>query len=293
MAGNVDSTPPSPVTTGTSQGSDVTPTGDHNGTPVTSLGNPDRKLDGLTPNQTSQASMDDRDVSIPSSPPNKQIPSSKQDKPESAKEKNDRELEEARKARENSTLEELEAEQDKLLEEAGEKFEKVEQHTVLGKALAALKDPENAPKDVKVTIQLPGESKPITLVPPDKKALKGRNVEELTALATKLLTQFNNEEMAGFNAGEFNQRLGMIREMLEDVGKKISEKGKGGNDWQKRFEELQQRQAVIVVRERLPGEEDDFKRARVTVTGEKPEKPEPVQNDQPPWLADDVEQEDK
>ena len=302
MSGNLGSIPPSgavqpPVTNNTDTRNTVTPNGEHKGTPVSSLQDVNRELDSLKPDQTLDTSVHKRKTSVPSIQPEKQIPTKNKDKPETPQEKHDRELEEAREARENSSLEDLEAEQEKLLEEAGEKFEKVEQHTVLGKALAALKDPANAPRDVKVTLQLPGEAKPVSLVPPDNKALAGRNVEELTALATKLLTQFNTDHLADFNAGEFNQRLGMIREMLEDVGKKISEKGKGGNDWQKRFEELQQRQAVIVAREKLPEDEDDGKRVKVTVTSERPEKsektepekPESVNNEPPPRVTDDTE----
>ena len=229
-----------------------------NGNSVTGVASPGRQLGGIAPDQTPGTSIRERSASQPDTPPSNQLA-------ESPKAKQKRELEEARQARENSTLEELEAEQEALLNEADEKYQKVEAHTVLGKAFAALDNPSKALKGVKVVIRLPGEDKPIRLIPPDKKALKNRDVAELTKLAKELLQQYNNTAFTGFNLGAFNQRLSTIQEMLKDVGGKISEKGKPDNDWQKRLEDLQHRQSIIHVKQPASAEGSEDETPALTV----------------------------
>ncbi|MCW7554347.1 hypothetical protein NX722_17315 [Endozoicomonas gorgoniicola] len=234
-------------------------TGKRNGTSVAGVANPRRQLGSIPPNQTSGTSLRERSASQPGTPPSNQLTGSTSSQSareggavENPREKQKREVEEARQSRESSSLEELEAEQEALLNEAGEKYQKVEEHTVLGKAFAALDNPSEALKGVKVIIRLPGEDKPIHLIPPDKKALKGRDVAALTKLAKDILQQYNNTVFTGFKKEEFNQRLSTIQEMLKDVGGKISEKGKPDNDWQKRLEDLQYRQSIFHVKEPAP-----------------------------------------
>ena len=255
---------PTPPVTSTS-GAGSADAGKRNGTSIAGVANPRRQFASIPPNQTSGTSLRERSASQPDTPPSNQLsgsPSSesagKGGAAENTREKQKRELEEARQSRESSTLEELEAEQEALLNEAGEKYQKVEEHTVLGKAFAALDNPSEALKGVKVIIRLPGEDKPIHLIPPDKKALKGRDVAALTKLAKDLLQQYNNTAFTGFKKEEFNQRLSTIHEMLKDVGGKISEKGKADNNWQKRLEDLQHRQSIIHVKEpaSVEGSED-------------------------------------
>lgn len=264
-SGSVVPNTPTPATAGTPPADATRSTGKLNGASVAGVANPRRRFDGITPNRTSGTPIRERSANLPDTPPLNQLSGSPTTEPareggvaESPKAKQKRELEEACQARENSTLEELEAEQEALLDEADEKYQKVEEHTVLGKAFAALDNPSGALKGVKVIIRLPGEDKPIHLVPPDKKALKGRDVAALTKLAKDLLQQYNNTVFTGFRKEEFNQRLSTIHEMLKDVGGKISEKGKADNDWQKRLEDLKNRQSIIHVKQPAPveGSED-------------------------------------
>ena len=259
---------PAPVT-GNGAASAAAPTGTLNGTPVTGVDHPDRQLGDIPPNQTSGRSIHGRSASQPANPPANQLSGSAggTDKAETPKEKHKRVVEEGRQARENSTVEELEAEREALLEEAGEKYRMVEEHTVLGKALSALDNPSSAEKGVKVILQLPGEDKPIRLVPRDKKALKGRNEEELINLAKDLLKQYNNAAFSGFNKEEYNQRIPIIRDMLGDVVGKISEKdkSKSGSDWQKRLEDMQDRRSIIHVRQPAINEDPDGTVPELTV----------------------------
>ncbi|MET4693186.1 hypothetical protein [Endozoicomonas lisbonensis] len=269
-------TPPTTSGGGTGSADAAGVTGRVNGNSVAGVASPRRQLDGIPPNQTSGTSLRERSASQPGTPPPNQLSGSLSSESaregsaaESPKEKQKRELEEARQARENNTLEQLEAEQEALLAEADEKYQKVEAHTVLGKAFAALDNPSGALKGVKVIIRLPGEDKPIRLIPPDKKALKGRDVVALTKMAKELLQQYNNTAFTGFNVGECNQRLSTIQEMLKDVGGKISEKGKPDNDWQKQLEDLQHRQSIIHVKQPAPveGSEDEIRELTVERLG--------------------------
>lgn len=289
-------TPPVTSAPGTGATEAPRPTGDHNGSPVTSLDNPDRNLGSLQADQTSGTAIGDRSATKPTTSPDKQLPvfnpPDNNNKPDDPVAKQEKELETAREARKGHSFEQLKEEQEALLKEAGEKFEKVEQHTVLGKALAALDDPAKAPKGVKVTIQLPGEDKPIRLVPPDKKALKGRDVAELTKLAKELLTKYNNDNFTGFNKSEFDQRLNTLQKLLEDLGKEMSKHDENaGNDWQKRFEELQQRQATIVAHQKPPTLDDDaeVKTPRVKVETLGPEEAEKLAKEADP-LPDPLQQ---
>ncbi|AMO55220.1 hypothetical protein GZ77_11400 [Endozoicomonas montiporae] len=267
--------PPITSTGGAGAAGSLAATGTHNGNLVTEVKNPERHMDAIQPKQTSDQNLHERSASLPSTPPAKELsgakkadPEGKTDKAETPKEKHKREVEEARAARENSSVEELEAEQEALIKEAGEKYEKIEEYTVLGKAMAALRHPEEAEKGVKVILHLPGETKPIRLVPPDKKALKGRDVEALIKLAEDLLKEYNNTVFSGgFNKDEFNQRIDVMRDMLSDIVSKIAEKdkSKSGSNWQKRLEDMQQKRSVIHVKqpEAVDGEEAELKVERL------------------------------
>ena len=233
---------PGPIQSGVSQGpqpaSNIAKaqTGDLNGSSVTALKQPDPKLAGLDQNKTSDTSLGDRTAQKTDTPQSKQ----------------ENELEEARKARANHSLEELETEQKELLKEAEEKIKKVEEHIVLDNALAALSGLDKPRNDLKITIQLPGEDKAIQLIPPDKKALKGKDVKALTELAKQVLSDYKSNNFTGFDPRPINQRIDTIKDMLNDLNKAITNKGKAGNDGPKQFEDLKNKDVKIVAYEQEP-----------------------------------------
>lgn len=252
--------------------------GDLNGSSGRVQDDPKVKMTGLDPDQTTQNGLPRRTVSQAETSQTLSDNSSDAEGTDNSKFKEaGAQREAACEARRDSSLEQLEEEQETLLKKAGEKFKTLEQKTVLGKALAALNDPDKAAKGVKVTITPAGEDEPIQLIPPDKKALKGRDANALMKQAKELLLEFNTETFAGYDSTKLKVSLDMLKRYLSDVSDEIFKKGNGKqSDYQDRLDNLERRQVTI----EWPSGEGEVKdddrekiKAKIRVVKEKPELP--------------------
>ncbi|MGI9278798.1 MAG: hypothetical protein ACR2PX_04105 [Endozoicomonas sp.] len=237
------------------------PTGNSGGTaPVSSDGNtpthkvsgpvtPDPKLSQLQKKQTSDVPITDRktDTNPPSTTPG--LKPSKETSSESPeKTEKEEEISEAKAAREAQELEsmsedELKAKQKEKLNEAGKISDRYEEFSLLGRAKGALDNPKNAPKDLKVTIALPGKD-PVTLIPWDDKLMEREDFQELLDTAKKVLEEHEAANFDGYKADDDVNKLselkGTIKQIADKLGDNKYEEGERDqdNEWEKLWKEV-------------------------------------------------------
>ena len=169
------------------------------------------------------------------------------------------------------TPDELKADQAKAFEKVSELTEKFEQHSVLGRALEALKEksddledmkgaskPKKALKalkeklalktDLKITITLAGSDKPITLIPLNEKELGNENLESLMALAMNILAEHQTTVFSGFDAAATAKELQGLHDTVRKIGEKLGDKDKeeGEHNWEKEWKKRRHKPATVV-----------------------------------------------
>ncbi|MGI9276583.1 MAG: hypothetical protein ACR2PT_17285 [Endozoicomonas sp.] len=202
---------------------------------------------------------------------------------------------------------ELKADQAKAFEKVGELTEKYEQHSVLGRALEALKKTSaeheemkgaakskkalNALKkmlsektDLKVTITLAGSDKPITLVPLNEKELGNENLEALMKLAMSILEEHQTTAFAGFDAAATARELQGLHDSIKTIATKLGDdkKEEGENECDKMWEKIRHKPARVVARtneadvhvERIQSERPEKKLPEKPQPGQKPDQEE-------------------
>ncbi|WP_062268137.1 hypothetical protein [Endozoicomonas arenosclerae] len=237
------------------------PTGSSGGnTPVSTDGNtpthkvtgpvtPESQLSQLQKKQTSDVPIHDRktDTTPPSTTPGLK-PSKETSTENPAKTEKEEETPEAKAAREAKELEsmsedELKAKQKEKLDEAAKISDRYEEFSLLGRAKGALDNPKNAPKDLKVTIALPGKE-PVTLIPWDDKLMEREDFQELWDTAKKVLAEHETGKFENYKADDDFNKLSELKSSIKQIADKLGdnkyEEGERDhdNEWEKLWKDV-------------------------------------------------------
>ena len=152
---------------------------------------------------------------------------------------------------EGLTKEELEEKQDKKFEELATATKRYETHSLMGRAKTAISDPLNAPKDLKVTVALPGKD-PVVLIPWSDKVAALPNIADLRAIATKVLEEYEAANLSNYDKDKDFQLLGELQNSIRSIADKLGDNEhkegvEGGfkNKWEKRFNEIRHKPVSI------------------------------------------------
>jgi hypothetical protein len=200
---------------------------------------PNPHLNSLKNDQTKSASIGDRKIKPDEgeSTPGLKETKEKEETPEA------KAVKEA-KGLEGMSEEQLKSKQAEKLKEAGKLTERYETHSLLGRAKSALGNPNNAPKDLKVTVALPGKQ-PVTLIPWDKSLEERDDIVELMDIAKKVLDEYEEANFKGYKPDDDFQKLSALKDGIRVIASKLhddkheeGERGGFKNDWEKGWNEV-------------------------------------------------------
>ncbi|KEQ19156.1 hypothetical protein [Endozoicomonas numazuensis] len=216
---------------------------------VTGPVTPDPQLSQLQKKQTPDVPITDRQTNStpPSTTPGlKRTQEASSENPvKKEKEEETAEAKAIREAREIETMseDELKAKQKEKLDEAAKVSDRYEEFSLLGRAKGALDNPKNAPKDLKVTIALPGKD-PVTLIPWDDKLMERDDFQELWDTAKKVLAEHEVANFENYKAEDDFNKLselkGTIKQIADKLGDNKYEEGERDhdNEWEKQWKEV-------------------------------------------------------
>ena len=160
--------------------------------------------------------------------------------PASSEKAESAEKKETQKDYSKMTKEQLLEEQSQALKKAKTVSQRYETNALLGRAKQYLADPNNAPKDLKVTITLPGESKPISLIPLSEELKK--NPEDLAKyqkMAMDVLNEYEQNNFQGYDPEQDTRTLEELKDIMRSTANfmndnKYEEGERGGfmNKWE-------------------------------------------------------------
>ncbi len=124
----------------------------------------------------------------------------------------------------NMTKDQLLEEQSQALNKAKTISKRFETHSLMGRAQQFLLDPKNAPKDLNVTITLPGETKPISLIPLSKElAATPEKFAEYQKMALEILKQYEENHYQAYSAEQDTQTLEQLKDVMRQTAKQLKD----------------------------------------------------------------------
>ncbi|MRI33494.1 hypothetical protein EOPP23_10905 [Endozoicomonas sp. OPT23] len=184
------------------------------------------------------------------------------------------------------TKEQLQEEQSQALNKAKTITKRYETNSLLGRAQQFINDPNNAPKDLRVTLTLPGESTPISLIPMSKElAATPEKFAEYQKLALEVLKQYEENNFQNYDPEQDKKTLEQLKEVMRQTAKcmkddKHEEGDKGGykNKWEQAWNKVRHEPVAL---EAYPDEKNESSVPRVKVSKpdiEQQEKKKPEEN---------------
>ena len=170
----------------------------------------------------------------------------------------------------NMTKDQLREEQSQALNKAKTITKRFETHSLMGRAQQFLLDPRNAPKDLNVTITLPGETKPISLIPLSKElAATPEKLAEYQKMALEVLKEYEENHYQAYNSEQDTQTLEQLKDVMRQTAKQLNdakhEEGiQGGfkNKWEQAWNNIRN---VPVTLEAFEHDKNDSSVPRVRV----------------------------